>query len=336
MVLTHTTCEPKIFDWTGLDPTVGLFKILNGAYWKFFYTGSVGVILFFIISGFCIHYPYSKSLRIDGLKGYFTRRFLRIGLPVLPVVFYYNFVAGMGPVEIFSRTVLWSIACEIIYYILYPFLLRIRKASGNWWWLIFFSYLAAIGIALTDPANKSYWAFGPLLTWILGLPCWLAGAALAEVVQNPGERTTSTKSIWIWRSAAWFLAVACVSMTFRGSFGDPWTLNLFAIFAFFWLKKEIEYAFHVAPPRWLEIWGGWSYSLYITHTIFWNYWKSYLNLPLSLGPLGYFGSLAALLATGYFYYRVFEKPSHYFSRAAGNWANRKSPSGPAQPIPKIP
>jgi peptidoglycan/LPS O-acetylase OafA/YrhL len=56
-----------------------------GLYNNLFY-GPAAVIVFFIISGFCINYPFSSGKRALNLGGFYTRRFLRIGPPA--VVFF--------------------------------------------------------------------------------------------------------------------------------------------------------------------------------------------------------------------------------------------------------
>lgn len=313
VVLTHSVVQPDLLHWFHLEG-VSAARLINGIYWKFFYTGSAGVIIFFLISGFCIHFPYADSLQIPSLKSYFLRRFLRIGLPVLPILLYYRIHEGIGFIDIFAKTVLWSIACETIYYTLYPALLKLRRRMKGWKWLIAAAFLAAAGVAMSDPTSKSYWAFGPNTTWLVGLPCWILGAALAEDVKRSTHPRVSNCSIWLWRAGIWSLAAACVAMTFRGPFGDPWTLNLFSIPAYFWLKREIGYFQHAKPFRLLESAGAWSYSLYITHTILWAYWKSDAGISVPPSPFQYFASLAVLLAGAYLYFLLIEAPSHLLSR----------------------
>ena len=45
------------------------------------FSGPAAVIVFFVISGFCIHYPYRQN-GIPSLGGYFARRYTRILLPL--------------------------------------------------------------------------------------------------------------------------------------------------------------------------------------------------------------------------------------------------------------
>ena len=127
VVMAHVLSEPPIFEWLGLDATTGVLKIIQGIYWKFFFTGISGVVVFFIISGLCIHLPNARGLQIRCLKSYFTRRLLRILPPVVPIVMLYHYADGLTIGQCFSKTILWSVVCEVIYYLIYPLLLAIRR-----------------------------------------------------------------------------------------------------------------------------------------------------------------------------------------------------------------
>ena len=48
------------------------------------YDGVAAVIVFFVISGLCVHYPYARSGHCP-LPSFFARRFLRIGIPLAVV-----------------------------------------------------------------------------------------------------------------------------------------------------------------------------------------------------------------------------------------------------------
>ena len=324
VVLTHTVNEPPVFKWIGLDDSHGILNLIRGVYWKFFFVGAPGVIIFFVISGFCIHYPFSRSLHIDSLPAYFTRRYLRIGLPVLPILLYWHFFGGLSIIGVFSKTVLWSIVCEVIYYTIYPLLLIGRRFFDSWWPLVVASYAASIAAAMLHPYDKSMWFnFGLGLTWILGLPCWLLGVALVDKIHKSEVQQIGAKSICAWRLGIWVLAAITIAMTFRGPFGDPWTLNLFAVAVFFWLAKEIDYARTHPPIRWIESFGLWSYSLYLIHPIIWLWWRRYLACEHPFGPIYYAISLFVVLSLAYLYYLIIERPSHLFSGAAGKWVARQ-------------
>ena len=313
-MISHVLSEPPVFQWLGIDTTQGIAKIAQGIYWKFFFTGSCGVVVFFIISGLCIHLPNTATLRIPELKSYFVRRLLRIIPPVVPIVLYYHYASEMTLGKAISGTILWSVVCEVIYYVIYPLLLWLRRRQASWWKIIAISYVAGIGVVLTDPGSRSYWTYGPALTWILGLPCWLLGAALAEMVQMPNQPRVTMRSIVAWRLFIWSLAALTVALNFSTPLRDPWTLNGFAVFVFFWIRREIAYHTHTPPFRLLESFGMWSFSLYITHQIVWQAWKAQMNIVKPYGILEYFGTLAVVLLAAYGFYLIIELPTHYLSR----------------------
>ena len=151
--------------------------LVAGAY-NNFWNGPAAVIVFFVVSGFCIHYPFSRTLRIPSLVGYATRRYLRIGIPLAVAV---AVSPSLGvKLDLFHDSVLWSLAAELVYYTLYPALLALRRHGVTWRWMFASSFAVALLLAATDPIAKNYPSWGLGLNWILGLPCWLAGCELAE------------------------------------------------------------------------------------------------------------------------------------------------------------
>ncbi|MHC5826388.1 MAG: acyltransferase family protein, partial [Nostoc sp.] len=56
-------------------------KIISGIYGNLF-SGPAAVIGFFVISGFCIHYPYRYDKKLF-LVPYFSRRHVRIWIPIV-------------------------------------------------------------------------------------------------------------------------------------------------------------------------------------------------------------------------------------------------------------
>src|ERR1035437_3963787 len=140
-------------------------------------TGPNAVVVFFVISGFCIHFPHRNEARID-FREFMVRRYIRVGLPAV-VAGYLLYNTGFHSLQ---DSVLWSIICELIYYSLYPWFIAIKRKYG-WRPLLAVSYLAALILVAsrtTGPYNGDFTSFGAGFTWILGLPCWLLGCVLAE------------------------------------------------------------------------------------------------------------------------------------------------------------
>lgn len=165
-------------EWFGADPGIlGKIGWLLSAYTT---NGPVGVIVFFVISGFCIHYPQATTQRV-ALPQYYCRRLIRICIPALVAIGVWHAV-GLA-IEWPDCDIFWSVVCEIIYYLGYPLLLLLRRRFG-WGPMIALSYLAAYALLfgnldLVKAARNGYAAFG-VFNWVLGLPCWLLGCWLAE------------------------------------------------------------------------------------------------------------------------------------------------------------
>src|SRR5712692_5028489 len=141
-----------------------------------FISGPAAVIVFFVISGFCIHFPYRHTKAVE-LLPYFARRHIRILVPVATAILLGNWVGVRLP--ILQDSILWSLVCEEVYYSLYPLIL---KARARWGWasLIAVTFASAYAVVLTNPTAGNYPSYGAGLNWILGLPCWLLGCQLAE------------------------------------------------------------------------------------------------------------------------------------------------------------
>ena len=184
-------------------------------------SGPAAVIVFFVISGLCIHFPYRNGKKIDYLT-YYMRRYVRIGVPVLVVVaIARNIIPGTFhsiSVASLNDSVLWSLVAELIYYTLYPALMFLKKVLG-WPALLALAFAAAYAVLFSHPritAEGFYPFFGWKLNWILGLPCWLLGCLLAERLAPAPVETSpkigSKSSLWMWRAGV--LGASCVTIFF--------------------------------------------------------------------------------------------------------------------------
>jgi peptidoglycan/LPS O-acetylase OafA/YrhL len=273
------------------------------------FSGPAAVIAFFVISGFCIHFPNRQGLATRSWTQFYFRRYLRILVPM---------AVAMGlavPLNlrfgIFSDSILWSLLCEEIYYFLYPLLLRIRSLFG---WRILFSFagLASLAVILSDPAAKNYPSYGPSLNWVLGLPCWLLGMRMAECLEVFRARPVSTVQIWVWRCGIWTASVAASVLRFHTPVGYPWTLNIFAIFAALWLQREISYYDGAQRIPVFERLGDASYSVYLTH-VHGAMLVSRLSIMQSVSAVWWLTVFVSALFSTLFYWCI-ERPSHGFAR----------------------
>ncbi len=298
--------RPLSFIQYGENPSV-LIRLVGGlglgGWW---FSGPCAVILFFVISGFCIHLPYFRGRKLD-TKKFYIRRFVRIGLPLIPLYFFVKWIGMEMP--IFGDSILWSIVCEEIYYSLYPGFMKLQKRLG-WKKMIFLAYLLAFCVVATNPTAKIYSSYTNYFNWIVGLPCWFLGCYLAEIWE---KEKVSRHSALLLRSGLFLLIILLPLLNFHSFLTYPLTLNFFALFVFFWLKKDLPYLQAATPPKFLEWAGKWSYSLYLLH----------MPLGLVLSRAGfsvlsgiqnhiimYCGIFAGTLC---FYY-LFEKPSHRLAK----------------------
>lgn len=289
------------------------------------YNGQAAVIVFFIVSGFCIHYPYASGKAFVD-REFLLRRYLRIGIPIAVCLFLANKLFGI-PYR--SYVGLWSLICELVYYTLYPVLWRLRSRLGGWAGLYVASLISAFLVVLwiDEPlrsnigTREDFPAFNFAVTALLGLPIWMMGCILAEHVVSRGSQDNFVSArIWFWRAAVFGASVICSILKFHGDkiigFDIPYyvSFQFFTFLVVFWLLREIQRYQSLPVPRLLEWAGGWSYSLYIFHPLV----SSTLDNPDVLrffSPEFPFTALAALVAS-YFFYLAIEKPSHILARAA--------------------
>jgi peptidoglycan/LPS O-acetylase OafA/YrhL len=274
------------------------------------FNGPAAVVVFFVISGFCIHFPNRKKLEVHSWRLYLARRYLRTLIPMLGAL-----AIAMPlkmPFGLFTDSILWSLLCEEIYYLLYPGLLLLRDRMG-WRYLMTLAWALAFVVVLTNPRALSYAAYGPGLNWMLGLPCWLIGCRLAERLDSFSRIPVSTRQIWLWRGGTWMLSSTLCAMRFHTPIGYPWTLNLFAVIATLWIEREIRY-YHAGRPQLFESLGEASYSIYLTHL---QCGPLLQSLPIAAGMgLGatWFSSMALCGGVSTLFYWVVERPSHRLAR----------------------
>ncbi len=283
-----------------------------------FWNGPAAVIVFFVISGFCIHYPFSRPLRIPSLTGYAVRRYLRIGIPLVAAM-------ALAPLlsvklTLFHDSILWSLAAELVYYSLYPALLKVRRSGLRWEWMIAVGFALALALAATKPTAGNYPSFGVGLNWLLGLPCWLLGCLLAEQITR--GKLPQLGGIWGWRLVVFGASVALSIARFHSPLTYPWTLNFFAILVAFWIAQEIFHYKVREPSPWLSWVGGWSYSIYLIHIL-----AASIFAGIALPNFGYFlnwvNLMAFVLAASYLFYLAIELPGHRLARTLGRRLTRK-------------
>ena len=268
------------------------------------FNGPAAVIVFFIISGFCIHYPHIKKRKVSIII-FYTRRYTRIMLPILTCyTLIYIYGNGNNP---FTEIIGWSIFCELIYYTIYPLIFIIIKYINLNLILCLSFILSIFWVWLINPNAFMYPSYGILGNAILGFPCFLLGIVLANFSMT--GKFIFINNIYIIRFCIFFLSNICFSFMLHLKIGFPWTLNFFAIFAFIWLYHEILHFRLSAPSKFLEWAGKWSYSLYLMHGLILVLYKGH-NVDPYETILEWFLLLFSMLIVSYIFYLIVEKPSH--------------------------
>jgi peptidoglycan/LPS O-acetylase OafA/YrhL len=292
------------------------------------FNGVAAVMMFFVISGFVIHRPQAGGRDLDPADHY-VRRLTRI---VPPVIFTQVVCFILGP-EFVTRFegILWSVYCEIAYYAAYPLLPSLFRRFSIYRIFVATTLLSLALIAWTWPVSYHSELDIPRLV-LIGLPSWILGCLLAE--RDVAGRLTGFGNIWAWRAAAVALSAALKVPVTHGPVlvGYPAGHWLFAIFAFFWLGREIVHFRAAPPPAWTERLGNGAYSLYLAHTAVIMVFAEAVIAGAPLGGLFGTGAAAWLLAwaaqlagiaalTTAFYLLV-EAPFHRLARRFGRKMGR--------------
>jgi peptidoglycan/LPS O-acetylase OafA/YrhL len=159
----------------------------------------------------------------------------------------------------------------------------------------------------------NYPGVGFYMVVALGIPCWILGLFLSfSVDEQPANYQVSGMSIWCNRIFIFSIAFLCHVFALQEIIGHPFTLNFFAIAAFFWLKKEILFYCNIQPNSYLENFGKASYSIYLMHGL-----PPFLisTFTKDIGPMGKFLSYWIILVIlVLIFYFLIEKPTHILSR----------------------
>ena len=288
-----------------------ILRLLSDLY-SIAFDGPAAVIAFFVISGFVIHYP-NKGKEIN-LKQFYIRRYGRVLGPLLVVLFLGLFLGNP------EFGVTWSLICELIYYTLYPFIIRI-KASLNVKILISVLLYLALMILFTGNNlnsfihqkdiryNGNYIYLGVYYTWIVGFPCWLTGVKLAENIDYHTNKPRFS-SLMVLRVCSWLAATFCLVTRFHFYLSYIYSLNILCFLFYFWIKYEINYYRYAVPFTWLESWGKFSYSLYLTHVLI----LKVISLFVVVNLYNYFLVIIVTVFISYLFYLLVEKNSHILAK----------------------
>ncbi len=316
------------------------------------------VMLFFLVSGFCVHYPYAGGDRALELKTYANRRFFRIYPPYLAAVVvsalvdwavghYFNGRHASAltavksvfllqnfpphPGQIVANASLWSLPVESELYLVYPLF---------FWMLMRFGSLRAVSVTAVVSLSMLGIEFAAHLgpTWLVSghfaayWIIWCAGALLAEGVKR---ETLPEWKPWMGAALAALLAAA-VAGELRKLPVDVMHL-VWACFYFVLLywginpARPFRHRSDTARKSFAFL-GLISYSLYLIHYPFFRLcgalWLAHYGVkPADL--LIPFAFCLPAIPLAYLFYRSVEAPSHRFARNAGK--QRQAPAAEGLP-----
>jgi peptidoglycan/LPS O-acetylase OafA/YrhL len=206
---------------------------------------------------------------------------------------------------------LWSVLCEEIFYALYPMLNRIGFSFGltN---ILAAAFVVAVPVAwLCSPAVE-WQDLGVIGTAVVLFPVWLLGCRLAEQVSSL-PKVSSRVAIWSWRLGAWTTMWVAEVLHFHGGVPQTRTSIWIGVYAYFWIRAEINRYRNRAPWAVLVWAGRWSYSLYLIHPLVIALCFKF-DVLADGSRLSSAGMMALILSASYLFYLAVERPSHNGAR----------------------
>jgi peptidoglycan/LPS O-acetylase OafA/YrhL len=286
-------------------PVTGGVKILS--YIVFDYTdfGKIGVVAFFIISGYVIPYSFKNKT----IKQFFANRFFRLYPAYWFSIICFVIVMGMPPVKVLAMNLtmlhrfvgiddligaFWTLQIEIIFYCLCAFLHHYKVLESDKVIIrvvVFFILLALATAFLRYQLNKKL----PVALF-LALAVMFLGLIWRRFTLDRSKYLTKKMVSWtliIFFTALFATTILAYSRDY--GFGETWyryfCSYLVAFMIFFWFSY---YKFD--NPILLYL-GSISYSLYLLHSVF--------GLNLGINVMRAIGSNNVYLYTLFFLFFSF-------------------------------
>lgn len=305
--------------------------------------GASAVMLFFLISGFCVHLPYAANSRVLNPAQYAVRRLLRIFPPYLfaivltcAIEWTIYRINGEAPSpwgrvarvalltqnngnagQLWSNGSLWSLPVEVELYFAYLlFYFLLGKASWKWAMIIVsISSLAATlgymdGVGMFEANFVRFWAM------------WCAGAFLAEKFKS--GRMPEFK-IWNGLISFLFLISAVCGV------GGKWHI---AIEQYLWAGAYYHLLWlALLYPNSIQKFSGWfvrllvglgsvSYSAYLIHKALFALYAALWVHFAGVKPINFIVPLLfsiSIWPVAWLFWRFCEYPFHNLSRKAANF-----------------
>lgn len=310
--------------------------------WVLFFGGygRWGVDLFFILSGYCIHWASTKPGSRLIARNYLIRRWWRIYPPYFFAVGFSVFLnlatchykwqtqtgvlswANFGAFQIGTHVFLvhnlfseslatvsgpfWTIAVEAQYYLLYLAVLPALKHAQGRWLVGAVAVLLAAGAFVLSDRLQGFQPWQPFLYW----PQWILGAGLAQLVRG---KPTVLKG-WPFFAALFAAAMLLYAQFSWEHFWGPhlqfYILTFgIAFLVLFFLRFGTVWSW--PPLRWVPAVGLFSYSLYLVHFPIMDRIRTFIIPELASGWLRVTASLVSLgisVGAAYLFFLLFEKP----------------------------
>jgi peptidoglycan/LPS O-acetylase OafA/YrhL len=308
--------------------------------------GWVGVPIFFVVSGFCIHLSHQSS-RETGWLGFINRRFFRIYPAYLLAVCVFFFVwpatqsvhsaAGHRQLAFHLLAVhnlgddtyfgingsFWSIAVEIQLYAIYPILLLVTRKFGWGKALLFVGIVEMtihavqeISLNCFDHSLRRHIIGSPFAFWF----SWAIGAYVAQCFLDG-----KVNSLLRFRFDL-MIVIAFAMPLFKPT--DEFAFPAFSFAAAIAIDRLISKQWKLPDNRifsiaWrhLGLLGMISYSFYLFHQPIVHFFSDHVE---HLPPWARFciccSSYVIIFALSYLIYRLVEQPS----TALGKWASQRA------------
>lgn len=311
------------------------------------------VMLFFLVSGFCIHYPHAAGGRKIELAAYMRRRLCRIYPPYLAavaltlgieallstrgqavsapativksVLMLQNYGSGAGQMN--ANPSLWSLPVEVELYIAYLLFAGLTARYGLRRSMLVAGAvsMAALGLLMWRDWSGAF--YHPPTNFALFWVIWCAGAALAEVVKR--------NALPAWKPWMSLATLAALGAALGCSLSKrlPGEVQFFTWAAFYgsvllWglTRPDPLSAWSARTREILMLLGTISYSLYLIHfplfRLFGALWVQTFGAKPSNFLVGLGFSLLMLPLAWVFHWAI-ERPSH---RLAKGLAPTKTPA----------
>jgi peptidoglycan/LPS O-acetylase OafA/YrhL len=310
--------------------------------------GWAGVALFFVLSGFVIHYSFLAANRRFSVGEFYRRRFWRIypayllALAAFALLAYRHINAG-GKLDFTLHLLLvhnladktffgqingsfWSIAIEVQFYLAYPAMLWLRRKVGMANVLGISLAIAAAGLLMSltpgniPPRPISFLGTLPTATWF----DWVLGAFVAERFFQAKRWIPNPKPVLLGLTVLFIASTLCRETSVL-SFTFASILCAVALERWVWCSKPLSAVEEILVPL-----GLCSYSFYLWHqpllksAIFHARALRFHSTPLLL--LAGLAAFLPIYALSWILYQTVEKRSN----AIGKRFAGKSPANAAR------